>query len=108
MRQAFSVFSSILRAFSASTPAGNTSCAFKLIAVNRVNPSERSTVPVASQARLFHRSLDTLAIARNVNIRQSAAAATVNVSGDHKFPGPSNSAGGADVNGVNPGDVSSI
>src|ERR1051326_7015313 len=62
--------------------------------VKRITPSERSKVPLASHTMLVQHSLDILAIARNVNTKQFAAAAISNVSGDHKFPGPSNSAGG--------------
>src|SRR5437764_1024634 len=49
--------------------------------------------------------VDAPATARKVSTKQSATAATVRVSGDQQFPGPSNSAGGADTSGVRREDV---
>ena len=65
-------------------------------AVNCVTRSTRSSVPVTSQSSDIQDNLDAFAIARNVRMKQSATAPTSNVSGDHRSPGPSNSAGDAD------------
>jgi hypothetical protein len=108
IRQAFSAFSRTLRAFSASAPNGTERRTCNRISVKRVTPSKRSTAPVASQTTFVQEIFATLATARNVKTRQSATAATTNVSGDHRFPGPSNSRGGAEMSGFNPGDVISL
>ena len=96
IKQFRSAFSSACRAPSASTPAGTTRCAVVSKCVNCVTRSTRSSVPVTSQSSEIQDNLDAFAIARNVRIKQSARAPTSNVSGDHRSPGPSNSAGDAD------------
>ena len=63
--------------------------------VNCVTRSSRSSVPVTSQSSDIQDNLDAFATARNVRMKQSATAPTSNVSGDHRSPGPSNSAGDA-------------
>jgi hypothetical protein len=88
-------------------PAGISSDARTDNAVNCVTRSTRSTVPEASQVSALHDIFEGLAIALNVRAKQSATAATVSVSGDHRSPGPSNSAGSADASPGQPFNMTS-
>ncbi len=72
--------------------------------VKCVVPESRSRVPSTWQSSLVQAKVDARETPRKVRMKQSAIAAINRFSGDHRSPGPSNSAGGAVLMSGSPRD----
>ena len=81
--------------------------AHRLGLVSALGYFEHDCLASTSQVMFSHSSFAALATALNDRMKQSEIAADNSVSGDHRSPGPPNSAGPADSSAASPGLVSS-